>query len=82
MRMIRSARSTTSSSRGWKTPFVVLSVGGFSGMGSKLVVLPYQQLKTMDRKIVMPGASRDALKDLAEFLKLKVPVSWIRSRFA
>ena len=50
-----------------KTPFVVLSVGGFLGMGSKLVVLPYQQLKTMDRKIVMPGATKDALKDLPEF---------------
>lgn len=49
------------------TPFVVLSVGGFLGMGTKLVVLPYQQLKTMDRKIVMPGATKDALKDLPEF---------------
>ena len=50
-----------------KTPFVVLSVGGFLGIGNKLVVLPYEQLKTMDRKIVMPGASKDALKDLPEF---------------
>jgi sporulation protein YlmC with PRC-barrel domain len=50
-----------------KTPFVVLSVGGFLGMGSRLVVLPYQQLKTMDRKIVLPGATKDALKDLPEF---------------
>lgn len=49
------------------TPFVVLSVGGFLGMGSKLVVLPYQQLKTMDRKIVIPGATKDALKDLPAF---------------
>ena len=50
-----------------KTPFVVLSVGGFLGIGNKLVVLPYQQLKTMDRKIVMPGATKDALKGLPEF---------------
>ena len=50
-----------------KAPFVVLSVGGFLGIGTKLVVLPYQQLKTMDRKIVMPGATKDALKDLPEF---------------
>jgi hypothetical protein len=49
------------------TPYVVLSVGGFLGIGKKLVVLPYQQLKTMDRKIVMPGATKDALKDLPEF---------------
>ena len=50
-----------------KSPFVVLSVGGFLGMGTKLVILPYQQLKTMDRKIVLPGATKDALKDLPEF---------------
>ena len=28
-----------------KTPFVVLSVGGFLGIGDKLVVQPYEQLK-------------------------------------
>jgi sporulation protein YlmC with PRC-barrel domain len=50
-----------------KAPFVVLAVGGFLGIGDKLVVLPYQQLKTMDRKIVMPGATKEALKDLPTF---------------
>ena len=50
-----------------KAPFVVLSVGGFLGIGDKLVVLPYQQLRTMDRKIVMPGATKEALKDLPTF---------------
>ena len=41
--------------------------GGFLGIGDKLVVLPYEQLKAMDRKIVMPGATKDALKDLPTF---------------
>lgn len=50
-----------------KAPFVVLAVGGFLGIGDKLVVLPYEQLKAMDRKIVMPGATKDALKDLPAF---------------
>ena len=50
-----------------KAPFVVLSVGGFLGIGERLVVLPYEQLKTMDRKIVMPGASKEALQDLPAF---------------
>jgi sporulation protein YlmC with PRC-barrel domain len=50
-----------------KAPFVVLAVGGFLGIGDKLVVLPYEQLKTMDRKIVMPGATKDAVKDLPTF---------------
>jgi sporulation protein YlmC with PRC-barrel domain len=52
---------------GGKEPFVVLSVGGFLGIGDKLVVLPYAQLKTMDHKIVMPGATKEALKDLPTF---------------
>ena len=52
---------------GGKEPFVVLSVGGFLGIGDKLVVLPYEQLKTMDHKIVMPGATKEALKDLPTF---------------
>lgn len=50
-----------------KSPYVVLSVGGFLGIGDKLVVLPYEQLTTMDRKIVMQGATKDALKDLPSF---------------
>jgi len=45
----------------------VLAVGGFLGIGDKLVILPYEQLKAMDRKIVMPGATKDALKDLPAF---------------
>ena len=50
-----------------KSPFVVLSVGGFLGMGTKLIVLPYEQLKATGNKLVLPGATKDALKDLPEF---------------
>jgi hypothetical protein len=50
-----------------KSPFVVLSVGGFLGVGTKLVVLPYEQLKAVEGKMLMPGASKDALKALPEF---------------
>jgi sporulation protein YlmC with PRC-barrel domain len=50
-----------------KSPFVVLSVGGFLGMGSKLIVLPYEQLKATENKLLLPGATKDALKDLPEF---------------
>ena len=50
-----------------KSPFVVLSVGGFLGMGDKLVVLPYQQLKATEGRILLPGATKDALKDLPAF---------------
>ncbi len=50
-----------------KSPFFVLSVGGFLGMGTKLIVLPYEQLKATENKLVLPGATKDALKDLPEF---------------
>ena len=50
-----------------KSPYVVLSVGGFLGLGSKLIVLPYEQLRTTGGKIMLPGGSKDALKDLPEF---------------
>jgi hypothetical protein len=50
-----------------KAPFVVLSVGGFLGVGSKYVALPYDQLTTNGGKIILPGATKDALKQLPEF---------------
>ena len=50
-----------------KSSFAVLSVGGFLGVGSKLVVLPFDGLKVMDGKITLPGATKDALKDLPSF---------------
>lgn len=50
-----------------KAPFVVLSVGGFLGIGDKLVVLPYEQMRTDGKKIVLPGATKDSLKALPEF---------------
>jgi sporulation protein YlmC with PRC-barrel domain len=50
-----------------KAPFVVLSVGGFLGVGDRLVALPYEQLRTDGKKIVLPGATKDSLKGLPEF---------------
>jgi hypothetical protein len=50
-----------------KVPFAVLSVGGFLGMGTKYVVVPYSSLKVGDKKMVLPGATKDSLKALPEF---------------
>jgi sporulation protein YlmC with PRC-barrel domain len=50
-----------------KAPFVVLSVGGFLGIGDRLIALPYEQMKTDGKKIVLPGATKDSLKALPEF---------------
>ena len=50
-----------------KVPFAVLSVGGFLGMGTKYVVVPYSALQVRDKKMVLPGATKDSLKALPEF---------------
>ena len=50
-----------------KVPFAVLSVGGFLGVGSKYVVVPYSTLQVRDKKMVLPGATKDSLKSLPEF---------------
>ena len=52
--------------------FTVLEVGGFLGIGSRLVAVPYDSL-TIDQKgskiekIALPGASKDQLEKLTEF---------------
>ena len=55
----RMARSTI--------PYAVLSVGGFLGVGTKYVVVRLSSLHVQDNKIVLPGATKDALTALPEF---------------
>ena len=50
-----------------KVPFAVLSVGGFLGMGTKYVVVPFSALQVKDKKMVLPGATKDSLKALPDF---------------
>ncbi|MBV9375814.1 MAG: PRC-barrel domain-containing protein [Alphaproteobacteria bacterium] len=50
-----------------KEPFAVLSIGGFLGMGNHLVALPYDNLKFVDKKFVLPGGTKEGLKMLPEF---------------
>lgn len=50
-----------------KVPVAVLSVGGFLGVGSKLVLVPYSQLKIVDKKLTLPGATKDSLKSLPSY---------------
>jgi sporulation protein YlmC with PRC-barrel domain len=49
--------------------FAVLQVGGFLGVGGRLVAIPYVSLVIDDngQKITLPGASKDELKKLSEF---------------
>jgi hypothetical protein len=50
-----------------KVPFAVLSIGGFLGMGTRYVVVPFSSLQVKDKQMVLPGATKDSLKALPEF---------------
>ena len=54
-------------SSGGKDPYAVLSIGGFLGVGSHLVAVPYDSLKFIDKKFVLPGGTKEGLKMLPEF---------------
>jgi hypothetical protein len=49
--------------------FAVLEVGGFLGLGGRLVAVPIRALLFEDdrRKVVLPGATRKALRNFPEF---------------
>jgi hypothetical protein len=50
-----------------KVPYAVLSVGGFLGMGTRLVVVPYDAIKAGEKNMVLPDATKDSLKMLPAF---------------
>ncbi|HTM77769.1 MAG TPA: PRC-barrel domain-containing protein [Devosia sp.] len=50
-----------------KVPFAVLSVGGFLGMGSKYVVVPFSALEVNEKRMMLRGATKESLKGLPEF---------------
>jgi len=50
-----------------KVLYAVLSVGGFLGIGSKLVAVPYASLQIAKNDLVLPSGSKDQLKALPEF---------------
>jgi len=52
-----------------KAMSAVLQVGGFLGLGKRLVAVPYDSLQISEdgKKIALPGATKDELKNLAEF---------------
>jgi hypothetical protein len=50
-----------------KVLFAVLSVGGFLGMGERLVVVPFGSLQITGNRVLLPGGTKDALKALPEF---------------
>lgn len=50
-----------------KAPYAVLSVGGFLGVGSRLVAVPYNNIKIGDDQVTFPAATKDKLNSMPEF---------------
>jgi sporulation protein YlmC with PRC-barrel domain len=50
-----------------KAGTAVISVGGFLGMGSKLVSVPFDQIKVENDKIVLPGATKASLEGMPDY---------------
>ena len=50
-----------------KSAYVIISVGGWLGMGSRMIALPYEDLRITSLKVTLSGATKDALKNLPEF---------------
>ena len=62
--------------RDGKEPYAVLSIGGFLGMGTHLVVVRYDSLRfDPDNKIVLPGGTKEGLTMLPAFEYAKQPTS-------
>jgi len=50
-----------------KVPYAVLSVGGFLGVGTKYIVVPYSALEFQDKKMMLRGATKASLKELPDY---------------
>lgn len=50
-----------------KVPFAILSVGGFLGMGTKYIAIPFSSLVVRDKKMVLPGVTKESLKSLPAY---------------
>jgi sporulation protein YlmC with PRC-barrel domain len=47
--------------------YAIVGAGGFLGVGKHDVAIPVNQLKAVDGKLVLAGASKDALKAMPPF---------------
>lgn len=51
-----------------KVVYAIVSVGGFLGIGDRLIAVPYQAFGIEgDGKFVLPGATKEQLKNVPEF---------------
>jgi len=54
-------------SRNKSLSYAIIGVGGFVGIGTHDVAIPMNQIKEQNNKLVLPGATKEALKALPEF---------------
>lgn len=54
-----------------KPTLAILSVGGFLGVGDRLVEVPFARLRFHDNRVVLPAATRGRLKSMTEFHYVK-----------
>jgi sporulation protein YlmC with PRC-barrel domain len=47
--------------------YAIVGVGGFLGVGEHEIAVPVGQLKQLEGKIVLPGATKEALKEAPKF---------------
>jgi hypothetical protein len=47
--------------------FAILSVGGFLGMDSRYVAVPYDAFTFADNKVILRGSTKDSIRMLPEF---------------
>ena len=47
--------------------YAIVNAGGFLGLAKHNVAIPVSQLKLIDNKLVLPGATKEALKASPEF---------------
>ncbi|WP_027190921.1 PRC-barrel domain-containing protein [Fundidesulfovibrio putealis] len=47
--------------------YSIVSTGGFLGMAKHDVVIPVNQFKIQNKRIVLPGATKEAVKAMPEF---------------
>jgi hypothetical protein len=55
------------SGKGPVATFAIIGVGGFLGVGRRDVAIPLEQLKIETNNIMLPGATKDALKAMPPF---------------
>ena len=47
--------------------YAILSVGGFLGLGTHLIAVPFGSLQVVDKQMRLPGGTKVSLKALPEF---------------